>query len=150
MIDLKEFRKRNKLTQINLAEYFDCDQGFISQLETGKSPIPETYIAKIKSDGIYSIDNDLYIEKLRYPRRQQYIHTKPAILNDEELCLNCEKKNWEIDRIKQELYEAKLRLARYEMREELLQELKAELKELTEKNAVLNYRIDNSLLDNKL
>lgn len=41
MIDLKEFRKRNKLTQVELAKYLGVLQGFVSQIESGASKLPE-------------------------------------------------------------------------------------------------------------
>lgn len=41
MIDLKGFRKRNKLTQIELAKYLGVLQGFVSQIESGNSKLPE-------------------------------------------------------------------------------------------------------------
>jgi transcriptional regulator with XRE-family HTH domain len=36
MFNIKEFRKLNNLTQTQIAEYFGCDQAFISQIENGK------------------------------------------------------------------------------------------------------------------
>lgn len=50
MADLKRFRKENNLTQIGAAEYFGCTQGFISQIERGERPIPDSFIEKAKSD----------------------------------------------------------------------------------------------------
>lgn len=47
MIDLKSFRKKNSLTQIDLANYFGVGQGFISQMEKGDRPIPKECISKI-------------------------------------------------------------------------------------------------------
>lgn len=41
MIDLKEFRKRNNLTQVELAKYLGVLQGFVSQIESGNSKLPE-------------------------------------------------------------------------------------------------------------
>lgn len=49
-IDLKEFRKRNNLTQSNAATYFGCKQAFISQIERKERSIPNEFISKIKSD----------------------------------------------------------------------------------------------------
>lgn len=49
-IDFKLFRKANKLTQKDAAEYFGCGQGFISQIETGTSQIPSHFISKILSN----------------------------------------------------------------------------------------------------
>ena len=50
MADFKAFRKDNKLSQIKAAEYFGCNQSFISQIERGNRPIPETFIEKVKGD----------------------------------------------------------------------------------------------------
>lgn len=50
MIDLKTFRKSNKLTQEEAAGYFGCTQAFISQIERGERPIPENFISKLEAD----------------------------------------------------------------------------------------------------
>jgi len=50
MADFKAFRKDNKLSQIKAAEYFGCNQSFISQIERGNRPIPEAFIEKAKGD----------------------------------------------------------------------------------------------------
>lgn len=50
MADFKAFRKDNNLSQIEAAEYFGCNQSFISQIERGNRPIPETFIEKAKGD----------------------------------------------------------------------------------------------------
>lgn len=63
MFDLKEFRKINKLTQIQLAEYFGVTQAFVSQIEKGDRSIPDEYISKIKADGIYEMPSGTKKEK---------------------------------------------------------------------------------------
>lgn len=55
MLDLKLFRKENKMTQVQLAEYLGVTQGFISQVEKGISQLPESIISKILSDGLYKL-----------------------------------------------------------------------------------------------
>ena len=50
MADFKAFRKDNKLSQIKAAEYFGCNQSFMSQIERGNRPIPEAFIEKAKGD----------------------------------------------------------------------------------------------------
>lgn len=50
MFDLKEFRRVNKLTQQKAAEYFECNQAFISQIEKGARPIPARFLEKVESD----------------------------------------------------------------------------------------------------
>ena len=47
MDTIKTFRKRNKISQVTLAEYLDVTQGFISQMENGTSAIPDAIISKI-------------------------------------------------------------------------------------------------------
>jgi hypothetical protein len=50
MIDFKGFKKANKMTQSDAGKYFDCDQSFISQIETGIRSIPDEYISKALAD----------------------------------------------------------------------------------------------------
>ena len=50
MIDLKAFRLINKLSQKEIAKYFECSQAFISQIELGDRPIPLEMISKLKAD----------------------------------------------------------------------------------------------------
>ena len=47
METIKTFRKRNKISQVALAEYLNVTQGFISQMENGTSAIPDAIISKI-------------------------------------------------------------------------------------------------------
>lgn len=61
MFDLKEFRKINNLTQEQAADYFGCGQGFISQMERGKRPVPDAYMSKIKKNGKYVMPEPAYI-----------------------------------------------------------------------------------------
>ncbi|WP_418980772.1 helix-turn-helix domain-containing protein [Alistipes shahii] len=49
-IDLKIFRRANKMTQQELADYLGVGQGFISQMEKNGRRVPEKYISKILSD----------------------------------------------------------------------------------------------------
>lgn len=44
---LKEFRKKNLLTQMELAEFLEIQQGFVSQIEKGERPLPKNIISKI-------------------------------------------------------------------------------------------------------
>ncbi len=46
-IDLKAFRKANRLSQAKLAEYLGVGQGFISQIEAGERPLPMNLLDKI-------------------------------------------------------------------------------------------------------
>jgi len=38
IVDFKKFRRQNNFTQVQAAEYFGCDQSFISQIENGRTP----------------------------------------------------------------------------------------------------------------
>lgn len=49
-IDLKAFRKANKISQTKLGKYFGVGQSFISQIEQGTRPMPPEYISKILAD----------------------------------------------------------------------------------------------------
>lgn len=66
MNDFKRFRKINKLTQIQIAEYFGCTQAFISLIERGESKLPKEYISKIKADSSLnsSMLNDIYVDDM--------------------------------------------------------------------------------------
>lgn len=50
MIDLKAFRKANKLTQKDLAEYLGVHHSFIANIETGRSLLPNEQLDKILSN----------------------------------------------------------------------------------------------------
>jgi phage repressor protein C with HTH and peptisase S24 domain len=47
MFDLKKFRIEKKITQDELASMLGCKQGFISQVEKGKSKIPADWMEKL-------------------------------------------------------------------------------------------------------
>lgn len=49
-LDLKWFRKANKFTQKECADYFDVSQAFISLIERGENKPPQTFISKILAD----------------------------------------------------------------------------------------------------
>lgn len=55
MFDLKRFRKEKKISQKALAEELGVVQSFISQMENGKDPIPDTVMAKLVD--LYDIQN---------------------------------------------------------------------------------------------
>lgn len=59
MFDLKLFRATNKLTQVQIAEYFGVTQAYISQIERGLLELPTEYISKIKADNLYKIPDDV-------------------------------------------------------------------------------------------
>lgn len=47
IIDIKEFRRKNNLTQKELADYLGVTQAFISNMEAGRDKVPDRYISKI-------------------------------------------------------------------------------------------------------
>ena len=49
-IELKKFRKSNKLTQIDIATYLGVSREFISMVEHGKSKLPLNHLEKIFSN----------------------------------------------------------------------------------------------------
>lgn len=57
MADFKAFRKDNKLTQKEAAAYFECTQGFISQIERGERPIPDVFFDRIIADNSINKQN---------------------------------------------------------------------------------------------
>lgn len=73
-IDLKMFRRVNKMTQQELADYLGVGQGFISQMEKNDRRVPEKYISKILSDNskdssmVQIIDSDNSNNEVKMPR----------------------------------------------------------------------------------
>ena len=58
-MDLKTFRKYNKISQQELADYLGVGQSFISQIERGASSIPQSMIEKIRSNPDWEINEDV-------------------------------------------------------------------------------------------
>lgn len=48
--DIKEFRRSNKMTQQELADYLGIGQAYISNMENGRDKVPDKYIRKILDD----------------------------------------------------------------------------------------------------
>ena len=59
-INLKDFRKRNGISQQALADYLGVGQGFVSQMEKGTRPIPKQVMDKINEnpDWVVEFDDD--------------------------------------------------------------------------------------------
>ncbi len=55
-LNLRLFRKANKLTQDAVADYLGVTKGFISQVETGKSSLPEDKLQKLLDNPQWSLD----------------------------------------------------------------------------------------------
>ena len=82
---MSEFRAVNNLRQKDAAEYFGCQQSFLSNIENGKAKVPTSYIEKIKADGIYRLpeDNDKVEPAQSEPPKQdvlKYIAALEALL----------------------------------------------------------------------
>ena len=66
MIDLKGFRKANKLTQADLAKLIGISRSFIGQIECGASKLPDAYLQALLANKDYDtsmlvIDNSTNI-----------------------------------------------------------------------------------------
>ena len=55
-LNLRLFRKANGITQDAVAEYLGVTKGFISQVETGKSSLPEDKLQKLLDNPQWSLD----------------------------------------------------------------------------------------------
>lgn len=55
-LNLRLFRKANKLTQDAVADYLGVTKGFISQVETGKAALPEDKLQKLLDNPQWSVD----------------------------------------------------------------------------------------------
>lgn len=60
-MDLKKFRKQNAISQQELAEYLGVGQSFISQIERGVSPLPESLLEKIKANSDWTVAIDTLV-----------------------------------------------------------------------------------------
>lgn len=57
MVDLRLFRKRNSLTQDNVAAYLGTTKGFISQVENGRVGLPEDKLQRLlENENGWSLD----------------------------------------------------------------------------------------------
>lgn len=54
-LDLQKIRGEQKVTQLRLAELTGYPQGFISQIERGKSPAPDAFVRKVQE--VFGIDD---------------------------------------------------------------------------------------------
>ena len=59
MMSLKKFRKENKISQKELADYLGVGQSFISQIERGVCPLPSKSLGKIQSNPDWTLSLDL-------------------------------------------------------------------------------------------
>lgn len=59
MFDLKGFRKANKISQVELADYLGIGQGFVSQMENGARPVPDQIVEKLMSNKKWMVDGTI-------------------------------------------------------------------------------------------
>lgn len=51
--ELKQFRKTNGLNQAQLAQYLNLSQTFVSDMETGRRPIPQYVFERIRANAAW-------------------------------------------------------------------------------------------------
>lgn len=75
-VDLKRFRKRNSLTQENVAAFLGTTKGFISQVENGRSRLPEEKLRLlIENDRGWNLDG--LVEKSIEETVDRYSENEP-------------------------------------------------------------------------
>ena len=74
MVNLKEFRKANGLSQIELAKLLNVGQGFISQMEKGTRPIPADILSTLINND-KGWDTSMLIEKERSVQISNFSHS---------------------------------------------------------------------------
>lgn len=81
-IDLKRFRKDKNLTQLDIAELFNCKQNFISNIEAGIKPIPTDKLEILQSKygdiSEYIISANKAIEAPKSVAKSQDVISMPA------------------------------------------------------------------------
>lgn len=60
-VDIREFRRVNKMTQKALADYLGITQAFVSNMEAGRDTIPEKYIRRILDDP--NVDSSMFARR---------------------------------------------------------------------------------------
>ena len=94
-IDLKLFRKHNGMNQADAAAYFECNQSFISLIETGRSTVPESFISKLLVDN--NVKKDALIENDIYTNNESTLAAVLEIVKKQTESLA--KKDEQIDRL---------------------------------------------------
>ena len=69
-VDLKAFRKANRLTQTQLGEYLGINKSFISTIESGKDPMPEERLSKLLQNP-FGWDTSMLIIEPKAPTAQK-------------------------------------------------------------------------------
>ena len=94
MIDIKRFRRENKISQVALAEYLGVLQGFISQMESGARPIPAGIEERIRANDrgwIISEGADICTEPADVAEEVAALRAEVALLRKEVEQLRSEK-----------------------------------------------------------
>ncbi len=84
MESIKIFRKRNRISQVALAEYLQVTQGFISQMENGTSATPDSVISNLLANP-YNWDVSMLDTKSRDSKPELVAEQKPQLSNVEIL-----------------------------------------------------------------
>jgi len=79
--NLRLFRKANKLTQDDVAEYLSVSKAFISQVETGKVSLPDTQYLRIIQNKAWSIDEYRQLVDTYESVKNLALGKKPAFLS---------------------------------------------------------------------
>ncbi len=78
-LDLQKIRGEQKVTQLRLAELTGYPQGFISQIERGKSPAPEAFVRKVQEVfGIVDLEPYLIPDEIDLAKEQQIAELEEA------------------------------------------------------------------------
>ena len=78
-LDLQKIRGEQKVTQLRLAELTGYPQGFISQIERGKSPAPEAFVRKVQEVlGIDDLEPYLIPDEIDLAKEQQIAELEEA------------------------------------------------------------------------
>lgn len=106
---LKLFRKRNKISQIELADHLGVTQGFISQMENGTSAVPDNVISRLLANTC-GWETEMLIEE---EKPQLELEDKPR-LSDVEILLRdmLAEKDAKIDTLNEVIWELKTEIGR--------------------------------------
>lgn len=80
LIDIADFRKRNHITQTDLAQYLGISRSFINQVENGKVALPESRLRELLENSPREKEWDTYPLVPAYGRIMRLYH---ILLNDD-------------------------------------------------------------------
>ena len=124
MVDLKRFRKINKIGQDMLAQYLGVSRSFISSVETGRCNLPDDKLEKLRhNDCGWVIDDDMMTT------------ARTVIDNNSGVIINGANKNSPIDNRHYYSDSPDVLRAQIEMLDERIKEKDAQIKE---KDAQIN------------